>query len=83
MDFQDHVHEQQLKVESMERVLHEKEQYLKTLRANETVKNGLKTNYVRNLELKVLEQEEQLKKMQSLEKELFKYQVDNKSLGKL
>lgn len=77
-----HMLEQQLKVESMQKELQEKEKYLKALRTK-GLKNGLKSEYVHRLELRVMEQEEQLKSMRSLEEELFKYQVDNEKLSKL
>ena len=67
----------------MEKELQEKEKYLSVLRSKDAAKNGLKNNYVRRLEQKVLEQEEQLKYLQKIEKELFQYQVENEKLGKL
>ena len=78
----DQLQDKQQKVENLEKEVQQKEQHLKSLRNKEISKNNLKTKYVKLLESRVIEQEEKLQNLQSVQDELFKTRLDNEKLGR-
>ena len=73
--------EKQQKVENLEKEIQQKEKHLKSSRNKEATKHSLKTKYVKLLEYRVIEQEERLLSLQSVQDELFKTRLDNEKLG--
>ncbi len=77
----DQLQDKQQKVENLEKEVQQKEKHLQNLRSKETSKNSLKTKYVKLLEFRVIEQEEKLQALQSVQDELFETRLDNEKLG--
>ena len=73
--------EKQKKVENLEKEIQQKEKHLKSSRNKDATKHSLKTKYVKLLEYRVIEQEERLLSLQSVQDELFKTRLDNEKLG--
>jgi hypothetical protein len=77
----DQLQDKQRKVEKLEKEVEQKEKHLKNLRNKESTKSSLKTKYVRLLEARVIEQEDKLLTLQSVQDELFKTRLENEKLG--
>lgn len=73
--------EKQQKVKTLENEVQQKEKHLRNVRNKETSKNSLKTRYVKLLETRVIEQEEKLISLQSIEDTLYKTRLENENLG--
>ena len=77
----DQLQDKQQKVENLEKEVQQKEKHLKSLRNKEASKSSLKTKYVKLLETRVIEQEEKLLSLQSVQDELFNTRIENENLG--
>ncbi|XP_028393520.1 apoptosis-stimulating of p53 protein 1-like [Dendronephthya gigantea] len=77
---QDQLQGKQQKVKNLEEELQQKGKHLKSLRNKETSKNSLRTKYVKLLESRVIEQEDKLSSLQTVQDELFRTRVDNEKL---